>query len=112
MGEATEQFDGKGLNREQLNAAALERAIPDPVLYDTKDEVIVAIQAADAGDPIPAPPKAKEGTTVTLTESEDGHRSVRVGEDRFVIDTPVTGISAATVKELKKLEGFTFSFES
>lgn len=111
MGEATEKFTGKGLNREELNEAATERQIPDPAAYKTNADVIEAIQAADAGVAIPEP-DAKTGATVTLTESEEGHRSVRVGEHRFILDTPVDGVDNATVKELKALEGFTFTIES
>lgn len=111
MSEAAEQFDGKGLNREQLNAAATEREIPDPTAYRTNADVIEAIQASDAGEAIPEPKSAADGTTVTLTASEEDHRSVLVGEDRFVIDTPVQGVDKSTVKALKELEGFTFTFE-
>lgn len=49
--------------------------------------------------------KAKaSGATVTLTAVPEGEatRSVRIGDERFVIETPVEAIGAETVKAIKK----------
>lgn len=103
----------KDLDRDDLNALAPDKGITDPTAYAKKDELVAAIEAAEAGEPIPEPKAKRSGTTVTFKgcPDEPGIRSVRLGDDRFLRDTPVHGVSKATVEELQALEGHDFEFE-
>jgi hypothetical protein len=103
----------KDLDRDQLNELAPNKGIADPAAYGKKDELVAAIEAAEAGEPIPEPKDKASGTTVTFKgcPAEPGCRSVRAGDDRFLIDTPVHGVDKATVEQLKALEGHEFEFD-
>jgi len=101
----------KDLDREQLDNRAVEVGISDPKLYGKKGDLLVAVEAALAGDPIPEP--EVEGKTVTFTgcTTDETVKSVLVGDTRFRLDVPTRGVDAATVKLLADVEDHEFEIE-
>ena len=104
------------LTREELDAIATAEGVKDVKLYGDKAEVVAAIEAKRAGQAVPPPPEQKRGgTTVTYKGNEqvaaNRMRAVRVGDDRFVIGTPVRHVSDETVEQLKQLEEQGHQFE-
>ncbi|HEY3435072.1 MAG TPA: hypothetical protein VGK41_05420 [Solirubrobacterales bacterium] len=106
------------MTRDELDKIATEEGIENVDLYGDKAEVVAAIEAKRNGEPVPEPPEQKKGgTTVTYKGNDSAEanrmRAVRVGSERFVIDTPVQHVSAGTVEQLKALEedGHKFDFE-
>lgn len=106
------------MKRDELDVIAKAEGIENFKEYGTKGEVVAAIEAKRAGEPVPDPPEQKRGgTTVTYKGNPEAAanrmRAVRVGDERFVIDTPVRHVSDATVEQLKELEqdGHQFDYE-
>lgn len=94
----------KNLDRGELNDFATEHhadVIPDPSAYGNKGDLLEAVQAAQDGEPVPEPKAKASGATVKLTAAPEGTRSVRIGDDRFVIETPKEGVKAESVKAVQ-----------
>lgn len=104
----------KDLNRGELNDFASEHhadVIADPEAYPNINDLREAVEAAQAGDPVPAPKAKSGGTTVKLTAAPEGFRSAQVNGQRFVIETPVESVSSETVEAIKQFAEETPGFE-
>jgi hypothetical protein len=106
--------DLKDLNRDELDQYATEHhadLIPDPTAYGKKGDLQTAIEAAAAGEPVPEPKGTASGSTVRLTKAPEGTRSVRIGDDRFLLNSPVEGVATDSVKAVKDFAGENDDYE-
>jgi len=105
------------LTRTELDKLATDEGIENPGGYDNKGEVaqsIFNVRNGEAALPLPQGATPTGGATVTfkgMEDESDGTRSVRVGDFRFVLDTPVEKVDDETVGICQGLEGHKFDVE-